>query len=71
MWRWRGRGSSINKSSAATHVRKRGEDAREGEILVQPGRVLDATALAVLASVGKAEPLVSPIPRILHLTTGR
>ncbi len=61
---------TINTSSAATHVRKRGEDARAGETLVQPGRVLDATALAVLASVGNVEPLVSPIPRILHITTG-
>jgi molybdopterin molybdotransferase len=60
----------ITKRSDATHVRKRGEDARAGEILVQPGRMLDATALAVLTSVGKAEPLVSPIPRILHITTG-
>jgi molybdopterin molybdotransferase len=60
----------IPKQSAATHIRKRGEDALAGEILVQPGRVLDATALAVLASVGKADPLVSTIPRILHLTTG-
>ena len=60
----------ITKQSAATHVRKRGEDARAGEILVQPGRVLDATALAVLASVGKAHFLVSRLPRILHITTG-
>ena len=61
---------TVKKSSAATHVRKRGEDARAGEILVQPGCVLDATALAVLASVGKAAPLVSPVPRVFHLTTG-
>jgi len=61
---------TINKSNAATHIRKRGEDARAGEILVQPGRVLDATALAVLASVGKAQFMVSRLPEILHLTTG-
>ncbi len=60
----------ITKRDPASYVRKRGEDARAGEILVQPGRVLDATALSVLASVGKAAPLVSALPRVLHLTTG-
>jgi molybdopterin molybdotransferase len=60
----------ITKQSSATHIRKRGEDARAGEVLLDSGLVLDATALAVLASVGKAAPLVSRIPRVLHLTTG-
>ena len=65
-----GRRLAITKPTSASHVRKRGEDARAGEVLVHPGRVLDATALAVLASVGKAHFLVSSLPRILHLTTG-
>ena len=60
----------ITKTSPASHVRKRGEDAHAGEILVWPGTILDATSLAVLASVGKNAPLVSTLPRILHLTTG-
>jgi molybdopterin molybdotransferase len=54
----------------ATFVRKRGEDASAGETLLQPGAILDATAAAVLASVGKTKILVSKRPRILHLTTG-
>jgi molybdopterin molybdotransferase len=60
----------ITKRSAATHIRQRGEDARAGEVLLRPGTLLDATALALLASVGKTEPLVSAQPRVLHLTTG-
>jgi len=60
----------ISKQSPATNIRKRGEDAKAGDVLLQPGQVLDATALAVLASVGKTAPLVSKIPRIFHLTTG-
>jgi molybdopterin molybdotransferase len=60
----------ITKRSPATHIRRRGEDARAGEILVAPSTLLDATALAVLASVGKTAPLVSAVPRLLHLTTG-
>lgn len=60
----------VTKKSPATNVRQRGEDARAGEVLLKPGTVLDATALAVLASVGKTSVQVSPRLHILHLTTG-
>jgi molybdopterin molybdotransferase len=58
------------KRIPASNVRLRGEDARVGEILLEPGITLDATAIALLASLGKTSPLVSRQPRILHLTTG-
>jgi molybdopterin molybdotransferase len=60
----------ILKRIPASHVRHRGEDARAGEVLLKPGTTLDATALALLASVGKTSVLVSKQPRILHVTTG-
>jgi molybdopterin molybdotransferase len=60
----------VLKKSSATHVRLRGEDARAGEVLLETGKTLDATAVALLASVGKTSLLVSKQPRILHLTTG-
>jgi len=60
----------VLKRFPATNVRYRGEDARAGEILLQPGTTLDATAMALLASVGKTSVLVSKQPRVLHLTTG-
>jgi molybdopterin molybdotransferase len=60
----------IVKSSGGSNVRLRGEDARAGEVLLQPGIVLDATAMGLLASVGKTAVLVSKRPRVLHLTTG-
>jgi molybdopterin molybdotransferase len=53
-----------------SNVRLRGEDAKAGEVLLQPGITLDATAIALLASVGKTPVQVSQQPRILHLTTG-
>jgi molybdopterin molybdotransferase len=53
-----------------SHVRRRGEDARAGEVLLQPGLRLEAAALALLASVGKTSVAVSRAPRVLHLTTG-
>ena len=58
------------KRSPSSNVRLRGEDARKGEVLLQPGTLLDATAVALLASVGKTTLQVSKNPLILHLTTG-
>jgi molybdopterin molybdotransferase len=58
------------KRTPASNVRRQGEDARAGEVLLEPGTALDATAVALLASVGKTPLLVSKQPRILHLTTG-
>jgi molybdopterin molybdotransferase len=58
------------KRSDNTNVRLRGEDARAGEILLEPGSSLEAAALALLATIGKTSILVSRAPRILHLTTG-
>jgi molybdopterin molybdotransferase len=60
----------ITKNIPVSNVRHRGEDARAGETLLRPGSTLDATAIALLASIGKTSVLVSPQPRILHLTTG-
>jgi len=56
--------------SRESNVRKRGEDARVGEILLQAETSLDATAVALLASMGKTPILVSKRPTILHVTTG-
>ena len=66
----RGTRIRLTKRTPAFNVRLRGEDARAGEVLLEPGALIDATAVALLASVGKATLLVSRQPRILHLTTG-
>lgn len=52
------------------HVRERGEDARAGQPLVHAPTRLSAGALGLLASVGAAHPLVTRLPRVLHLATG-
>ena len=54
----------------STNVRLRGEEVRQGQPLVSAGTKLNAGALAILATVGNANPLVSPRLRILHFTTG-
>jgi molybdopterin molybdotransferase len=60
----------VLRRNEATHVRLRGEDMRSGQPLARTGTRLEAGALALLASIGHVEPLVSPCLRVLHLTTG-
>ncbi len=60
----------VVRRDAEPNIRFRGEDARAGEALVPAGTVLQPGALALLASVGCAQPLVTRLPRVLHLATG-
>ena len=53
-----------------SNIRFRGEDARAGQVLVEAGAVLSPGAVALLASVGCARPLVTRQPRVRHLATG-
>ncbi len=55
----------------ATHIRRRGDDARAGEVLLKSGARLHASELALLAQFGAMQPLVSRPPRVLHIVTGR
>ncbi len=52
------------------NLRRRGEDVKTGKPLVQAGARLDAGKLALLASAGCGQPLVSPRLRVVHFTTG-
>jgi molybdenum cofactor biosynthesis protein MoaC len=58
------------RRSAECHIRFRGEDARQGQELVRAGAVLSPGALALLASVGHTQPVVTRLPRALHVVTG-
>jgi molybdopterin molybdotransferase len=60
----------ILRSETATNVCRHGEDWQAGDTLLPAGKVLDAGALAVLASVGCTQPRVSPQLPVLHFTTG-
>jgi molybdopterin molybdotransferase len=55
---------------AELHIRKRGEDASAGHVVVEPGTVLQAGTLGLLASVGCVQPVVTRLPRVLHFATG-
>jgi len=60
----------VARRENSTNVRLRGEEVRQGQPLVSAGTKLNAGALAILATVGNANPPVSPRLRILHFTTG-
>ena len=55
----------------ATHIRRRGEDAAAGTVLLESGARLRESELALLAQLGALHPLASPAPRVLHIATGR
>jgi molybdopterin molybdotransferase len=52
------------------HVRRCGEDARAGDVLVADGTQLGPGAIALLASVGWVRPVVTRGLDILHVATG-
>lgn len=53
------------------NVRRRGADARAGDVLVPTGMVMGAAELAIAASVGETRPMVARWPRVAHATTGQ
>ena len=53
-----------------TWIRRCGEDARRGDLLLAAGARLGAGELSLLAHLGATHPKVSPQPRVLHFTTG-
>ena len=60
----------IVRREDSTNIRLRGEDVKAGQPLVQAGTKLNAGALAILATAGQVNPLVSPRLRVVHFTTG-
>ena len=54
----------------ATNIRRRGEDARQGDLLLPTGTRLGMGELALLASLGVVQPQVSPLVRVAHFATG-
>ena len=52
------------------NVHRQGSDTRAGATVLSPGRRIDATDVAVLASVGRAEVAVGRRPRVAVISTG-
>ena len=54
----------------AAHLRRAGEDARAGDIVLQSGATLGPTRLAAAASAGSATVSAHPAPRVAVISTG-
>jgi molybdopterin molybdotransferase len=52
------------------YVRRRGEDIRAGDRILEPGTLLRPAALGVLAALGRAQVRVYQRPRVAVLSTG-
>ena len=59
-----------DRPSPGQHVRRRGEDRRAGETVVEAGSVLRAAHLGALAAVGRSRVRVVRAPRVAVLSTG-
>jgi molybdopterin molybdotransferase len=60
----------VLRRDAGRNIRFRGEDARAGQELIGSGPRLSPGGLALLASLGLTQPLVTRLPRVLHVATG-
>ncbi|WP_433041043.1 molybdopterin molybdotransferase MoeA [Dactylosporangium sp. CS-033363] len=63
-------GTVSGARTARTHIRRAGEDAAPGDLLVPAGRPVTAAAVAAAAQVGVEEVLVRPRPGVGLLITG-
>jgi len=52
------------------HIRRAGEDVREGEVLLKAGDRIDARRVGLLASVGCGRVVSRPRPRVVIMSTG-
>ena len=64
-------GVSITRQpEPGAHIRRRGEDVRAGQTVLEAGHRLGPAQLGMLAAVGRARALVRPKPRVVILSTG-
>ena len=61
---------TLHRAPSAHFIRRRASQARAGDTLLAAGLALGPGALALLASVGATQPLVTRRPRVAHLITG-
>lgn len=60
----------VRQNSREDHIRRRGEDAQAGQVLLPAGKIITPAVAAIMASVGMTRANVTPKPRVLHLATG-
>jgi molybdopterin molybdotransferase len=60
----------VDKIHPWQSVHQRATDAREGEVLLEPGHCIAPSEIALLASVGKSEVDVFDFPKVAIISTG-
>ncbi len=65
-----GRVTVHDRPPAGQHIRRRGEDIKRDELVLAPGRAIQAPEIAVLTSVGRTRPRVHRRPVVHVLSTG-
>ena len=60
----------VREPKEGQHIRRRGEDVQEGDLLLQDGALLGPRQLGLMASVGRAQVRSRPRPRVVILSTG-
>ncbi|QLQ09710.1 MAG: molybdopterin molybdotransferase MoeA [Nocardioidaceae bacterium] len=73
-YEWTDRGVAHVRISKAPelgqHLRRRGEDVKEGDLVLEDGRLLGARQIGLLASIGRAQVSARPRPRVVVMSTG-
>ena len=65
-----GRVAITNLRDARVNIRRRGEDVRNGQVVLTAGTALGPAQLGVLASIAHGEPLVTRAPAVAFLGSG-
>jgi molybdopterin molybdotransferase len=60
----------IDKVDAGQNVHRKGIDCRENDVLLEPGMLLSAAEVALLASVGKTDVQVLKMPKTALISSG-
>ncbi len=61
----------LESARVGQHIRPRGDDVRQGEIVFESGTVISAAVHAMLASLGQSQIEVTVRPRVAVLVTGK
>ena len=59
-----------NAVDPGAYVRPAGEDVREGDLVLEPGRAIGAAEIGLLAALGRTQVTVGRRPRVAVLSTG-
>jgi len=64
-------GVSVRRApTSGAHIRRRGEDVQEGQVILDAGTRLGPGQLGLLAAVGRDRVVVRPRPRVVIISTG-